>query len=219
MRPDRLTVHCIAVPASLADQIRLYAAGSTQWLLSWSQEVTDLPRCDAVVLPAHMLPDLRAFQPGVLHGALVIVFGPVELLPIVLMRGAADYLRTPWGACELFARLSRRLLEVTHSKRRFGLSVRRGAVSSTAASATLSAAEYRILRLLLRFAGEVVTRQALNYAVWGHSAPESRAVDVHISSLRRKLRPLATATASCAIQAVRGEGYMLIGHDSLVDNL
>ena len=222
MTADRLTVHCIAVSTPLADQIRLYVDNtpqSRQWSLSWSRGLDDLPRCDALVLPGHMLPDLRVIQPGMLFSAQVIAFGPAELIPIVLMRGVADFMRTPWGAAELFARLRRRLLEAARADSRFGLTLRAGSVSSVAASASLSAAEYRILQLLLRYAGEVVGRESLYYAIWGRGAANSRTVDVHISSLRRKLRTLASDTSSCAIQSVRGEGYLLSGHDSLVDKL
>ncbi|TVR32604.1 MAG: winged helix family transcriptional regulator [Spirochaetaceae bacterium] len=222
MTPDRLTVHCIAVSTPLADQIRLYVDNtpqSGQWSLSWSRGLGDLPRCDALVLPGHMLPDLRTIQPGMLLSAQVIAFGPAELIPVVLLRGVADFMRTPWSAAELFARLRRRLLEAARADSRFGLTLGAGCVSNVAASASLSAAEYRILQLLLRYAGEVVSRESLYYAIWGRGGANSRTVDVHISSLRCKLRTLASDAGSCAIQSVRGEGYLLSGHDSLVDNL
>ncbi len=222
MTPDRLTVHCIAVSTPLADQIRLYVDNTPQlgqWCLSWSRALGDLPRCDALVLPGHMLPELRVIQPGMLLSAQVIAFGPAELIPIVLMRGVADFMRTPWGAAELFARLRCRLLVAARADSRFGLTLRAGSVSSVAASASLSATEYRILQLLLRYAGEVVRRESLYYAIWGHGAADSRTVDVHISSLRRKLRTLESDASSCAIQSVRGEGYLLSGHNSLVDKL
>lgn len=190
-----------------------------EWILSWSGGVADLPGCDAIVLPAALLPDLRISQPGAILGAQVLAFGPAEMLPIALMRGADEFLRTPWAAAELFARLRHCLLTATRASRRLGLSLQPGAVSSAATSVALSGAEYRILQLLLRFAGEVVDRQAFCFALWGRFLPQSRAVDVHISSLRRKLAQLASGTSSWTIQTVRGQGYVFIGHQSPVDNL
>ena len=49
--------------------------------------------------------------------------------------------------------------------------------------------ESRMLKVLLRSRGEPVPRDALSYAAGGTPGPAgSRAVDVHVASLRRKMR-------------------------------
>jgi two-component system, OmpR family, response regulator CpxR len=65
--------------------------------------------------------------------------------------------------------------------------------------------EYDILAYLAREAGQVVSREKLVLAVCGRPAtPLDRALDVHISHLRRKLRHVGRR-----IVTVRGVGYML----------
>jgi DNA-binding response OmpR family regulator len=68
-----------------------------------------------------------------------------------------------------------------------------------------TAIEYDILEPLARHAGTVVSREALAIAACGRDpTPLDRALDVHISHLRRKLRHLGPR-----IVTVRGVGYML----------
>jgi two-component system, OmpR family, response regulator CpxR len=67
--------------------------------------------------------------------------------------------------------------------------------------------EYDILEYLARKAGDVVARDELSEAICGRVAsPLDRAIDVHISHLRRKL-----CDYRHRIVTVRGVGYMLAG--------
>jgi two-component system response regulator CpxR len=64
--------------------------------------------------------------------------------------------------------------------------------------------EYEILEYLLRAAGRVVTRDELTAALYHRrSTPFDRAIDVHVSRLRKKLGP-----AGAALRTVRGVGYL-----------
>ena len=84
------------------------------------------------------------------------------------------------------------------------------AVCSGAECRPLSLPEYRILAALLRHRGQVVPRTVLYYAIWS-KAPEgrSRVVDVHVSSLRRKLLELCPDSRGC-LRCLRGSGYALV---------
>jgi two-component system, OmpR family, response regulator CpxR len=65
--------------------------------------------------------------------------------------------------------------------------------------------EYDLVEYLARKAGHIVPRDELSEAVCGRRAsPLDRAVDVHVSHLRRKLRQHRHR-----IVTVRGIGYML----------
>jgi two-component system response regulator CpxR len=80
-------------------------------------------------------------------------------------------------------------------------------VSVEAAIVDCTAIEYDILEYLARRLGEVVLREELMLAVCGRqSTPLDRALDVHISHLRRKL-----GAAGERIVTIRGIGYMLTG--------
>jgi two-component system response regulator CpxR len=73
----------------------------------------------------------------------------------------------------------------------------------------LTAVEFDLLALLLRYAGEVVTREAVSREVFDRPfAHFDRALDVHISNLRRKLG--TPPDDSERIKTVRGIGYVYV---------
>ncbi|AMV37957.1 response regulator transcription factor [Planctomyces sp. SH-PL62] len=64
--------------------------------------------------------------------------------------------------------------------------------------------EYEILEYLVYAAGRIVTRDELTAALYQRrSSPFDRAIDVHVSRLRKKLGPLGSA-----VRTVRGVGYL-----------
>ena len=72
---------------------------------------------------------------------------------------------------------------------------------------TLTAGEFDMLELLLRHAGEVVTRETISEKALGRKLlPQDRSIDVHMSNLRRKLG--ADEAGRERIKAVRGVGYL-----------
>lgn len=132
--------------------------------------------------------------------------------------GADDYLTKPFNARELVARIHAILRrarpasttetpEVLH----LGLltletGLRRTKVGEE--SIALTDAEFRILELLVRNAGRVVTRSEITRRALGRKRLGlDRSVDTHVSNLRRKLGP--RIEESTPILGVRGAGYML----------
>lgn len=70
----------------------------------------------------------------------------------------------------------------------------------------LTSTEYNVLEMLLRQAGHVVSKAALSEQALGRELTRyDRSIDMHVSSLRRKLGPLADGTER--IKTVRGVGY------------
>ena len=131
-----------------------------------------------------------------------------------LDRGADDYLPKPFGPDELLARI-RALM------RRVGMSqapaaaihcgeirldpltrdVRRGDVPIA-----LTSIEFEILLHLMKSAGRIVSRDEITAILYQRPAtPYERALDVHISHLRKKLE----APEKPIIHTVRGVGYVL----------
>jgi len=73
---------------------------------------------------------------------------------------------------------------------------------------TLTGAEFRVLELLMRSAGQVISREAMTEQALGRKlVPYDRSIDTHISNLRRKLN--LEAGKSPEIKNVRGSGYTL----------
>jgi DNA-binding response OmpR family regulator len=141
-----------------------------------------------------------------------IAYGNQQFLRQAFMAGCFDYLKDPWGPEELLFRLER-LFQVSHKPLKWqGLSLQGNILAAESGlTIMLTHPESIILKHLLSNQGEVVPREALFYAIWGHLPnTKSRAVDVHISSLRKKIsRLLADNDGINPITSVRRIGYMI----------
>ena len=129
--------------------------------------------------------------------------------------GADDYLVKPFAFAELLARL-RALVRRGRSTEapRLGLAdldmdlVTRK-VTRGGRAIDLTVREYELLEYLLRYHGQVVSRETLARDVWKETArttPLDNVNDVHIARLRRKVD---VDGAAKLIHTVRGVGFML----------
>jgi two-component system response regulator CpxR len=138
--------------------------------------------------------------------------------------GADDYLPKPFSSRELVARLRAILRRVSGAAEGAAPAAREGVRADvyqvgdieldTAAREVrcggevieLTAVEFNLLEILLRSAGEVVSRESIAQEVLGRSLlPYDRSVDTHISNLRRKLGP---ENGTERIKTVRSVGYI-----------
>jgi two-component system, OmpR family, response regulator CpxR len=135
-----------------------------------------------------------------------------------LEMGADDYLAKPFSPRELVARIRAVLRRVPGElpggggdglilwgPLRLDLRARRAGVADQ--DLELTAAELRILELLVRADTRTVTRDDLMMQALGRRLlPTDRSLDTHISNLRRKL---IKYTDRINVQSVRGSGYAL----------
>jgi DNA-binding response OmpR family regulator len=134
--------------------------------------------------------------------------------------GADDYVAKPCTPRELVARL-RAILRRTTPGAAPGRSVgpltcgaltmwpERRRAEWRGEPLALTSTEFNLLELLLRHAGRPVSKSDLSEHALGRSiARHDRSVDVHVSSVRRKLGSLADGRSR--IQAVHRQGYQLL---------
>lgn len=131
-----------------------------------------------------------------------------------LNAGADDYLVKPFGPEELAARIGSVLRRSRHTQSakpetvlvgrlRLSAATRRAWIENEAIDIT--ATEFDILDLLVRASGRVVTRDEVCGMLYQRQAtPFERAIEVHISRLRKK-----TEGAGVVIRSIRGAGYLL----------
>lgn len=130
--------------------------------------------------------------------------------------GADDYVAKPCQPRELAARLRAILrrsgAEISRSSIHAGLlSVHPGQrrVEWQGVAVELTSTEFKLIEALAREAGRIVSKENLSLQALGRPLVRfDRSIDVHMSSIRRKLGPLPDGR-SC-IQTVFRQGYQLL---------
>lgn len=138
-----------------------------------------------------------------------------------LRAGGDDYLVKPYAFTELLARIEalgrRRVAAATEARetvlryRDLTMDLLSRRVERAGRPIDLQPREFKLLEVLMRHAGQVMTRTMLLEKVWDYRFdPQTNVIDVHISRLRQKIDrdfdpPL--------IHTVRGAGYTLRAPD------
>lgn len=169
---------------------------------------------DLVILDL-MLPDMTGFDVlttlrnrGAVVPILVLSAKAEEIDKVTAFRlGANDYVTKPFGVLELLERIRARLRDsASGATTRIGLrvDVARREVTYDDRSVFITPLEFDLLTALVRADGAVLSRGELLKDVW--KAPRdlnTRTVDFHIGSLRRKLN---AAGITSAVRTVHGKG-------------
>ena len=177
-------------------------------------------RFDAILLDLLLpgIPGLEVLQRIRADGVrtpmlLLTALGAVEERVAGLKAGADDYLVKPFAFPELMARLEavcRRTVDRPPAVTTVGgicldLTTRR--VLKDEAEIDLTPTEFSILELLMRHAGQVVTRKMLCEHLWDTDwEGTTNVIEVHINRIRKKLDRVETPSI---IQTIRGRGYAL----------
>lgn len=138
--------------------------------------------------------------------------------------GADDYLTKPFDLDELYARI---LVQLRHKEKLAALSAgqntcdqqesitykewclkpQQRSLEASGAPVDLTRLEYNIIETLMTYPTKVFTKQELFEAAWHEECfIEEKAINVHISNIRSKLRPSGTDSY---IQTVWGIGFKL----------
>ena len=185
-----------------------------------------------------MLPDmsgfdvLRRIRAGTNLPVLMLTARGDDIDRIVgLEMGADDYLPKPFNSRELTARIrailrrTRQEVEETPAKRQavsklvvddVELSPSTLEVVCSGRTIDLTSVEFKLLEVLLRCAGNVVSRDDLTREVLGRELTAyDRSVDVHVSKLRKKMGPAANGTER--IRSMRNTGYIYVLQEERTD--
>ena len=134
---------------------------------------------------------------------------------IGLDTGADDFLTKPFGMMEMIARVNAVLRrtgttveeEAIIEIGRLSLNIPAHKVSVDGEDVILTLKEFELLKLFMKNPEHVFTRETLLSNIWGIDyVGETRTVDVHIGTLRTKLKKCGKY-----IETVRGVGYKLGG--------
>ena len=129
--------------------------------------------------------------------------------------GADDYITKPFGVMELISRVKAMLRRSQKSQEKdkvlklgnIVLDREKHSVTVGKEPVELTYKEYELLKLLMTNAGIVTTRELILDRVWGIDFEgESRTLDMHIKTLRQKLKEEGSL-----IKTVRNVGYIMNG--------
>lgn len=159
----------------------------------------------------HILKKLRATTPYKDIPVIMVTAKTAEIDAVKgLDMGADDYITKPFGVMELVSRV-KAVLRRTQKAEKEQIFVYKNIVIDEAQhkvfvddeEVELTYKEYEVLKLLIINKGIVLTRDKIMEAIWGYDFEQgNRTVDVHIQSLRKKIK-----TAGNHIKTIRNVGY------------
>lgn len=128
-----------------------------------------------------------------------------------LNTGADDYIKKPFSVLELVSRVGA-LLRRTDKQKETSLMIGKIVIDKdkrkvfiSDEEAELTYKEFELLVLLMTNSQTVLSRERIMSAVWGYDfAGESRTIDMHINSLRKKLKDEGNR-----IKTIRNVGYII----------
>lgn len=178
-----------------------------------------LPKLDGLAV-------LKALRAGAYCPVLMLTARGDDIDRIVgLELGADDYLAKPFNPRELVARIKAILRRVELAQQEpqqavtllkvneVELNTQNRQVCCCNQLVSLTATEFQLLELLMRRAGEVLSKEELSKSVLGRRLQMyDRSLDMHISNIRKKLGQFSQIEK---IQTLRGSGYLFLTESAL----
>ena len=194
-------------------------------------QVASIQEFDLILLDV-MLPGMNGFEViqsmrknGVLTPVIILTARNAEEEIVQgLVNGADDYMTKPFAVGELMARVQAVLRRTSQSTNQtlneptdqeepvvqlgdLRIFPEKYEVLIGEKSISLRPKEFQVLIYMTKRLGKIITREELMNDIWGFDYfGEQRTVDVHVSSLRKKLE---MSQNKVQIEAVRGVGYKL----------
>jgi hypothetical protein len=210
---NKIRVNIISRDQILVEKMSFHFKTREDICVAFSREPLTEADTEIYIAPVEYAGKIETgFSPGN-PGIPVIYYGNPSFLRKAFLTGGVDYLKDPWTIDELDIRLEKAAGVLT---RLFTfpwgtISFNNTEIITEKGRCTLQYQEYRIIKLLLQHRGKAVPRDTLFYSLWKKPASRhSRVIDVHISSLRKKIRTVLPADyPGDFIISLRGVGYMI----------
>lgn len=139
----------------------------------------------------------------------IIGYGSQSLLKHAFLAGCKDYLKDPWTPEELFFRVTNNNKTTTFQFFQWNrLKFHPFFCTDSIKTVRFSKTEYIILYSLIKHRGEIVSKSTLSTIIGKNYTASSRAIEMHISSIRKKIGAIDTINAS-NIETIHGEGYFI----------
>jgi two-component system OmpR family response regulator len=191
----------------------LWLKDGTQGLDAARAQKSDVIVLDILLPGEHGLAVLEKLRKEGIQTPVIVLtaLGAVDDRVAGLNKGADDYLVKPFALAELLARIEAVRRRTTHKPAPvlqvgdliLDLPTRR--VSAAGTDIDLTPTEFSILEMLMRHAGQVVTRKMLCETLWALDwEGTTNVIEVHINRLRTKL---LRGIRDPLIHTVRGRGY------------
>ncbi len=174
----------------------------------------------ALILLDIMLPDedgihiLKKIRSTMAYRDIPVIMVTAKTMEIDAVKGldmgADDYITKPFGVMELISRVKavlRRTQKAEHQQiliyKNIVIDEAQHKVFVDDEEIELTYKEYEVLKLLIINKGIVLTRDKIMESIWGYDFEQgNRTVDVHIQSLRKKIK-----SAGVHIKTIRNVGY------------
>ena len=181
----------------------------TSFIKAFDENKPDMVLLD-MMLPdlsgAHLLQYIRKDSandhiPVIIISANSLVTDKVDGLDM----GADDYIAKPFDLLELMSRVNALFRRFKKSSSfeygKLVLNSESHICKYDGKTISLTIKEFDILALLLKNKGKVVSRDEILYSIWGNEELETRTIDMHIKSLRKKINDEGI------IETIYGLGY------------
>jgi DNA-binding response OmpR family regulator len=200
------TEYALTVNSLSKKVLNLLADNQYDLVLVWSDQLTFLTIKKFLKLLYRRFPDLK-----------VLILGKTYTSPqraALLMMGVKDCVSGKICPEELIAKIKIVVRNGDYSPGKrvfryqdFSFDFRKNSASHQGKPVELNKKEIMILRLLIKRKNTVLTKQTIYRQIWENiDLPNSNSLEVHISSIRRKIGP---PFADRFIETVSGMGYRL----------
>lgn len=192
-----------------------YSCADSFWAALQNKK-PELVLMDALLPGVDCVETIKRIRTSGVAGGMPIIVSTKRTNEIDVVRcldsGADDCLEKPFGMMEMLSRVKAVLRRYQPAKddgmlrvAQIKLSLRERSVWAEDHSVELTYKEFELLRLFMENPGEIFTRDRLYEKVWGkNDALQTRTVDIHIQTLRKKL-----GRCGNLIECVRYVGYRM----------